>query len=685
MDNYESILEQNKNLLERIKELEYAASHDALTGLFNRSFEEKMIEDLLNEDPEKEYILAVIDVDNFKVINDSRGHEFGDTVLKETGRRLRAGLPENCLLFRMGGDEFMVIMPMDFDPHVFGEQLSQLLTWDVEGYIVTVSIGICVTDWTCRSRDELYHRADRALYQAKQIGKNCYQIAQEIEADIKLKQKELSSLQKELQHSRLWNVQYQNAILADAVSYCEVDLTSDRFISKPYVVLNGEKMELLPTLGLADDCTFTEFVNLWKSSVEYSERSRYEEFFNSNHFMDSFLSGKKEESICLWVRDPLGRRQMCQYIFVYSEDETEHHAVVLCVVKKLTPNLFDHAIKNVLVVDDMPMNRAVIKRILGEGYEVIEAEGGKEAISILQNRHSEIDVMLLDILMPEMNGFDVLKEMNKMNIISHIPVIVVSSEKTDESISNAYELGAVDYLIRPFSSEIVRRRVQNSIALYNRRATLERMIHDLKSQQELNIQMVDVLSQIVEFRNSESGKHVLDIRKITECLLDELSKNKNYHISEGDRAIISLGSALHDIGKIGIPESILNKPGKLTTEEFSTMKMHSAIGADILDGLSKENEQPLMAVARDICRWHHERWDGNGYPDRLKENEIPISAQIVSLADVYDALRAERVYKRAYSHEEAMNMIRNGECGVFNPDLIDALEKTSDVIKQLVE
>ena len=329
----------------------------------------------------------------------------------------------------------------------------------------------------------------------------------------------------------------------------------------------------------------------------------------------------------------------------------------------------------ILLVDDSAMNRMILKEILGGDYRILEAENGQECLEKLQTEAENIALVLLDINMPVMDGFEVLKAMNANHTIEDIPVIMISSDDSDAAIRRSYELGASDYVNRPFDARIVYRRVTNTIKLYAKQRRLVQMVSDQIRARENNTDMlVGVLSHIVEFRNGESGAHVRHIRIITELLLHRLLEiSSQYPITAEQQDNIPLASALHDIGKIGIDEKILNKPGKLTPEEFEVVKTHSMLGAEMLHQLENFNEQPLLQTAYEITRWHHERWDGRGYPDGLKGDEIPISAQLVALADVYDALTSERCYKKAFSHDKAVQMILNGECGAFNPLLLQCL------------
>ena len=330
----------------------------------------------------------------------------------------------------------------------------------------------------------------------------------------------------------------------------------------------------------------------------------------------------------------------------------------------------------IMIGDDAEMNREILMAILGDEYEYVQAENGRQAIHILQ-QDMNIDLMLLDINMPEMNGFQVLDRMNTFHWINDIPVIMISSEEKKDVIERAYILGAEDYIRRPFDAFIVRRRVQNILNLYANQKRLMQLVADqIYEKEENNNLLIGILSHVVEFRNSESGEHILHIRTATELLLRRLvQKTDEYHLSESDIVMITTASALHDIGKISIPESILNKPGKLTREEFSIIKTHTTIGADIINQMTTKMEKPLLRIAGEICRWHHERWDGHGYPDGLIGEQIPIAAQVVALADVYDALTSKRCYKDAYDHETALNMILAGECGAFNPLLLKCLQE----------
>lgn len=343
--------------------------------------------------------------------------------------------------------------------------------------------------------------------------------------------------------------------------------------------------------------------------------------------------------------------------------------------------------ETILIVDDSALNRMVLMEILGkENYTFLEAENGQQAVELL-DCHPEVDLLLLDITMPEIDGFGVLEIMNQYHWIEETPVIMISAEDAYSFIERAYDLGASDYITRPFDARVVCRRVSNTLMLYAKQKRLVQMVAEqVYEKEKVSNTMISILSHIVEFRNNESGLHVVHIRTITELLLRRLRKKTDrYPLTEADISLISTASALHDIGKINIPEQILNKPGRLTKEEFEIVKTHSAVGEHMLRQIPFNQNEPLVKIAREICRWHHERWDGRGYPDGLKGDEIPISAQVVSLADVYDALTSERCYKAAFDHETALNMIVNGECGAFNPLLLECLMDGADQIKQAMQ
>lgn len=503
---------------------------DVLTGVYNRRyFEEKVKNMSLNAG------VAVIDLDDFKLFNDTYGHDGGDLVLTTVVNVIRHYIRRTDILVRYGGDEFLLILP-GIEKEVFSQKLrmiqEKIHATHIPGFNrrkLSVSIGGVM--FTHGRLEEAITKADRLMYMAKG---------------------------------------HKNIVVT-------------RWEQKQ----NTDKME-----------------------------------------------------------------------------------------KRNLPQL--------LVVDDSEMNREILKEILGKEYQILEACDGEEALKMLEQYGTEISLILLDIIMPKMDGFEVLAYMNRDKWIEDIPVIMISSEGSESYIRRAYELGASDYISRPFDAKVVYQRVINMIKLYAKQRRLIHLVTDQIYEKEKNNRMMTgILSQIVEFRNGESGLHVLHINILTQLLLEKLTrKSENYVLSWSQQHMIATASALHDIGKIGIDEKILNKPGKLTKEEFEAMKQHTIIGARMLDRLEMYHDEEMMKYAYEICRWHHERYDGKGYPDGLKGEEIPISAQVVSLADVYDALVSDRVYKKAYSHEKAMEMILNGECGMFNPLLLECLVEIQDKVRK---
>lgn len=349
----------------------------------------------------------------------------------------------------------------------------------------------------------------------------------------------------------------------------------------------------------------------------------------------------------------------------------------------ITKEELDEIKQQVLIVDDSIVNRELLSEMLGNDFRILEASNGAECIEKLKEYGTGISIVLLDMVMPVMDGYGVLDYMNRKHWIDDIPVIMISGEDSESYVRKAYEMGVSDYISRPFDVKVVYQRVVNTIKLYAKQRRLIRMVTDQIYRRENNNKiLISILSHIVEFRNGESGSHVIHINKLTDMLLKELvSITDRYDITGDDIELIATASALHDIGKIGIDDAILNKPGRLTDEEFEVMKTHTVIGARMLDDLDAFKGEKLLKTAWQICRWHHERYDGNGYPDGMKGDDIPISAQVVSVADVYDALTSNRVYKSAFSHEKAMQMILGGECGQFNPVLLQCLVNIQDRIK----
>lgn len=510
---------------------------DALTGIYNRRYYEERI-----RNSNMSAGVAMIDLDDFKIYNDTFGHDAGDLVLTTVVGIIKDNIRRTDMLIRMGGDEFLLVMP-DIGEQAFADKLNQIQekvhSSKVPGYSqlrISVSIG-GVLSGIGNTVEQAIRKADQFMYQAK----TCKNMVV-------------------TEHDEQLNEQQESANN------------------------NGSKA--------------------------YKYR--------------------------------------------------------------------------ILVVDDSEMNREILSEILSEEYDIIEADSGDTCIDMLRKYETGISLVLLDIVMPGMDGFGVLNYMNRHHYLEDIPVIMISSEDSAEIVRRAYEMGVSDYINRPFDAGVVHRRVYNTIKLYAKQRRLITLItNQVYEKEKNNRMMVGILSQIVEFRNGESGSHVLNINIFTGMLLESLvQKTDKYNITWSERLLITTASALHDIGKIGIDDKILNKPGRLTDEEFKIMQNHTIIGASILENMGSYQDEELMKVAYQICRWHHERYDGKGYPDGLKGDEIPISAQVVSLADVYDALVSERVYKKAYSHEKAIEMIINGECGCFNPILLECLLDIQDRIKR---
>ena len=330
----------------------------------------------------------------------------------------------------------------------------------------------------------------------------------------------------------------------------------------------------------------------------------------------------------------------------------------------------------VLVVDDSAMNRVMLREMLAEGFTVREAEDGVSCMDQLGRYGADISLVLLDMIMPVMDGLQVLEEMNDRGYIEDIPVIMITADDSEEKIRQAYDLGVVDYIARPFDVRVVQRRVQNTVKLYARQRRLAAVMSQQMRRQERTMTIVaDILSRVMGYRNGEGADHGRHVEQITGRLLQRLlERTDRYHLSRQDCRRAAVAAMFHDIGKIGVPDELLRKPGTLTPEEFEVVKQHTLIGEELLRGMRDFRGEPLVETAAEICRWHHERLDGKGYPDGLKGDEIPVTVQAVSLADAYDALVSQWSYKPAYSHGEALDMIRRGACGAFSPLLVECLQ-----------
>lgn len=348
--------------------------------------------------------------------------------------------------------------------------------------------------------------------------------------------------------------------------------------------------------------------------------------------------------------------------------------------------------KKILIVDDVDINRDLLRAILEEDYTVVEADNGKKALEIIYSMKEELAAVLLDLIMPEMDGFQVLEELNRRReIIGRVPVLIISGEASVEVENKCLELGISDFIGKPFNNMVVKKRVRNVVNFFDSKNLLEEKVAEqtailreanitLKAQAEQlkkrNQEIIDLLGTVVEYRNLESGEHIQRVKGYTkilaECFMREYPE---YSLTQDKINIIVSASALHDIGKITIPDSILQKPGKLTKDEYEYMKSHTTKGCELLDAIKSEWDEEYKKVSYEIIRHHHERYDGRGYPDGLSGEAIPIPAQLVSVADVYDALVNERCYKDAYSADEAFKMITEGQCGVFSPKLMECFRK----------
>ena len=496
---------------------------DVLTGIYNRRFFEEEIKNM-----EDEAGIAVIDLDDFKLHNDTYGHSAGDAALITTANIIKKYIRKTDILIRYGGDEFLLILP-SIKKHIFEDKLKLI--------------------------QEKIHDA---------------------------------------------------------------------------VVPNYEKMQLSVSIGGA--------------------------IFREGNIEDAVASADRQMYIAKNYKN----------MVVTEWDENG---------KKKEENSASEKLKQqILIVDDSEINREILKEILKEDYRILEAANGEKCLEQLERYGTGISLVLLDIVMPEMDGFEVLAAMNQNHWIEDIPVIMISSEDSDSYIRRAYEMGVSDYISRPFDAKIVYQRVLNMIKLYAKQRRLIRLVtRQIYEKERNNRMLIGILSQIVEFRNGESGRHVIHINLITQLLLEQLvKKTGKYQLSWEDRFLIATASALHDIGKIAVPDYVLQKPGKLTDEEFAIMKRHPEEGAKIIrDTLGALENDEYVTIAYDMARYHHEKYAGRGYPCNLHGEEIPLSARIMAICDVYEALRSKRHYKEGFSVEKAVAIIQENRGTQFDPYITD--------------
>lgn len=350
--------------------------------------------------------------------------------------------------------------------------------------------------------------------------------------------------------------------------------------------------------------------------------------------------------------------------------------------------------KTILIVDDEELSRALLSQMFAGEYNVIMASEGRGAIGEISRHMKDIAVILLDLVMPDFNGYQVLQVLSAKNITDHIPVVMITAQKDVKVEMACYALGAVNFINKPYVAEVVQKRVSNVIEMYQRQESLETVVKEQKAElyaQQMKLEqfydkLIDAVSNIVEFRDLETGDHIKRVKGLTKIMAQTyMSLYPESGLTPEKIKTIVRASALHDIGKIAIPDQILLKPGSLTNDERQVMMSHTTKGCEILNMLGDMQDEEQFRVCYDICRYHHERYDGRGYPDNLKEDQIPLPAQLVSIADVYDALVSERVYKKAYDKEKAYQMIVGGECGEFGPKLLACLKQAKSVIEAYVE
>lgn len=338
--------------------------------------------------------------------------------------------------------------------------------------------------------------------------------------------------------------------------------------------------------------------------------------------------------------------------------------------------------RTVIVADDSDINRSMMSLMLKEKYNVLQAKDGAECVDILTSKSDLIDLVLLDIVMPGLDGFGVLAKMKSSSLIERVPVIMITAHDSADNIERAYEMGAFDCISRPFDSSAALHKIENAVTLYDRQRSLQKeiVLQNVKAEKCHRL-FADISGSVIGYGSGESNTHLKRTAWIVSLLLDRLKqKTDKYFLPPDICDCISAAASLHDIGKVGIDRSILNKPGRLTDEEYRVVKEHTVIGESIIKSIDNFENEPFLQIAAEICRWHHERYDGGGYPDGLAGDDIPISAQVVGIADVYDALVSDRVYSPAVSGETAFRMIENGECGAFSPIMLECLREIKPIL-----
>lgn len=353
----------------------------------------------------------------------------------------------------------------------------------------------------------------------------------------------------------------------------------------------------------------------------------------------------------------------------------------------------------ILIVDDSFINRELLTEMLEDEYEVITCENGLQALELMEENYNELAIILLDLVMPVLDGVGFLKALQNKPIMKDIPILVISGETNVETEIKCFDYGVFDFIKKPFDNRLVKKRIKNAVDLYMYKNNLEERVaeqtsviseqynllkHQADQLAKSNVSIIEILGTIVEYRNLESGEHIQRVKSYTRILGEQLMEDyPEYNLTSKQLNVIVSASALHDVGKIAIPDSILLKPGRLTKEEFEYMKEHTTKGCEIINNIRGVWSEEYAKASYEICRHHHERYDGRGYPDGLLGENIPISAQLVAVAGVYDALVNERVYKSAFSADKAFNMIINGECGTFSPKLMDCFTKCRDRFESL--